>query len=150
VGAQQRISRRTLAAGSCAWWVFRLRRRSWSTLLLVVVLFFGVGWWRGAAMARQMAPYQAFSKQKSGGCGAGAEDGVYGYALPDDVWAGPRAYRGAGANAVAGGLGIRRLWRAGVYRGDVGTGERRAVPDARQQPSASILPRCRCCSNNSS
>jgi len=115
----------TLAAGFLRPVVyFRLPAALVSTLLLLLCLFFGVGWWRGAAMARQMAPYQAFSKQKDGGCGAGGQRRrVTVTAVPVGTaryGGGPGAYRGAGARRGRR-AGNRRLGVPAVLRGDVVT-----------------------------
>lgn len=71
--------------GSALWlWLvlpvalFAVRRRGLPALLMLLILFGGLGWWRGSGMARQLAVYQEFSKRKVVVVGTATLDGVYG------------------------------------------------------------------------
>ncbi|HEV7454606.1 MAG TPA: ComEC/Rec2 family competence protein [Candidatus Saccharimonadales bacterium] len=58
--------------------LYCVRRQSMPTLACIVVLFFGLGWWRGTQMAIAIAPYHEFTKKNVTITARSAEDGVYG------------------------------------------------------------------------
>ena len=68
------------------WWVWgfvpflvlAMRRHGIATLLLLVIVFFGVGWWRGSDFAQKLSIYTTLQKQKVVVVGRATEDGVYG------------------------------------------------------------------------
>lgn len=76
---------RHLVLGDARWlWVlvpfviFSLRRHDLLTLLLLTLLFFGIGWWRGSEYVHKLAVHQSLHYQKVVLIGRAAEDAVYG------------------------------------------------------------------------
>ncbi|HEX7963329.1 MAG TPA: ComEC/Rec2 family competence protein [Candidatus Saccharimonadales bacterium] len=55
-----------------------MRRRSWLALLTVLLLCFGLGWWRGSVVQRQLESYNALFRRPVVLTGRATIDGVYG------------------------------------------------------------------------
>jgi competence protein ComEC len=68
------------------WWlllllpllIISLPRHNAVTALLLVLLCFGIGWWRGSVVKQQFAVYNSLAKQQVTIVGRVTEDGVYG------------------------------------------------------------------------
>ena len=58
--------------------MYWLRRQGITALLVVVLFCFGLGWWRGSVLQRQLGSYRALSRQGVLLVGRAASDGVYG------------------------------------------------------------------------
>ncbi|HUC90255.1 MAG TPA: ComEC/Rec2 family competence protein [Patescibacteria group bacterium] len=58
--------------------VYSLWRHNLMTLFCLGLFFFGLGWWRGSAVMRQMEDYAVLAHHKVMVIGVAAEDGVYG------------------------------------------------------------------------
>jgi ComEC/Rec2-related protein len=97
---------------------YTARRQSALTLLCVLVLCFGVGWWRGTQMRHAIAPYSELQKQTVVLRARATEDGVYGlqgqmaFTADHIQVTAPRQVTLPGAIAIAG------FGASAVYRGD--------------------------------
>ncbi|HEY5805996.1 MAG TPA: ComEC/Rec2 family competence protein, partial [Candidatus Saccharimonadales bacterium] len=98
--------------------VFSLKRHNAVTLLLLVLLFLGVGWWRGSAYMQKLAVHESLHHQKVILIGRAMDDAVYGqryqleFSLSDvEVMAPERT-------PLVGSLTVRGFGEAVVYRGD--------------------------------
>ena len=58
--------------------VFSLRKQNLVTLLLLTVLFFGIGWWRGTEYVHKLAVHTSLQHHRVVMVGRAAEDAVYG------------------------------------------------------------------------
>ena len=94
------------------------RQHSVITLLCCALLCFGVGWWRGSAMARQLWPYRDLARHAVVVTGTATDDGVYGknsqvtFGLDHVHIVSPQAV------AVPGRIGVAGFGANAVYRGD--------------------------------
>lgn len=114
----------SLADGRWVWCVLpaaigMLRRQAWYALVCVVVTCFGVGWCRGSAMMRDLAPYRENARQSVVFIARATEDAVYGdrYQLTFTVdhirFVQPYVREAPGTVTVAG------FGASAVYRGDI-------------------------------
>lgn len=98
--------------------VLSLRRHGIAALLLLTLLFFVVGWWRGDTYAQKLVIHRSFHEQKITVVGTAKEDAVYGkqyqleFTLSGVMVASPRSA------PLVGDLTIRGYGEAAVYRGD--------------------------------
>ena len=97
--------------------VFSLRKHNVVTLLLLVVLCFGVGWWRGSVYMQKLALHQTFHFQKVTIEGRAVDDAVYGKRSQlEFTIANIRV--ASDSTPLVGNMTIRGFGAAAVYRGD--------------------------------
>lgn len=95
-----------------------LRRHNLLTLVLLVVLFAGIGWWRGSLYMQKLAVHESLHFQNVTLVGRATEDAVYGerYQLE---FALNHVQVVAPADApLAGNVRVRGFGEAAIYRGD--------------------------------
>ena len=96
-----------------------LRRHNLVTMLVLGLLCFGIGWWRGSDHMHKLAVHQSLHHQKVVLIGRATEDAVYGkryqleFSLHDAQVITPER------TPLVGGLTIRGFGEAAIYRGDV-------------------------------
>ena len=99
--------------------VFGLRKQNALALLLLVILFGGLGWWRGSEYMHKLAIFESFHYQKVTLVGKATDDAVYGeryqleFAMSDVTLTNPNQ------TPLVGNVMVRGFGEAAVYRGDV-------------------------------
>lgn len=99
--------------------VVSLKRHNMLTLTLFIVLFFGIGWWRGSVYMEKLAVHESFHYEKVTVIGKATEDGIYGqryqleFPITDVQIIAPEETR------LVGNLTVRGFGEAAVYRGDM-------------------------------
>lgn len=110
-----------------AWWLWlltpfvlvSLRRHNLATLLFLVLLCFGMGWWRGSVYMQKLAVHQSLHYQKVILIGRASEDAVYGkryqleFSLQNAQLLMPKQ------TALVGSITVRGFGEPIVYRGDI-------------------------------
>ena len=95
-----------------------LRKQNWLTLVLLVLLFGGLGWWRGSAYMQKLAVHQSLHYERVVLVGRATEDAVYGKRSQLEFSLGQiRVIEPKGA--LVGSLTIRGFGESAVYRGDL-------------------------------
>lgn len=105
-----------------------LRRHNVLTLVLLCLLFLGIGWWRGSLYMQKLALHESFHYEKVTLVGKVTEDAVYGqrYQLEftmDNV----RVMQPVQTDLV-GKVTVRGFGEAAVYRGDIVQAEGKLYP----------------------
>ncbi|HSX32675.1 MAG TPA: ComEC/Rec2 family competence protein, partial [Candidatus Saccharimonadales bacterium] len=95
-----------------------IRRHNFVTLVCLVVLSFGVGWWRGAAMMVQLAGYQTYKLQKVTIIGQATDDAVYGERSQLTFGLGNLRVVQPAATALPGTIKVAGFGANAIYRGD--------------------------------
>jgi competence protein ComEC len=96
-----------------------LRRHNFATLVLLALLFLGIGWWRGSEYMDKLAVHQSLHFEKVTVVGQAAGEAVYGqryqleFSLRNVQVIAPRQ------TALVGGLTVRGFGEPAIYRGDV-------------------------------
>jgi competence protein ComEC len=113
-----------LSSASWLWLVacgalFSLRRHNALTLLFLVVLFFGVGWWRGGEYMQKLAVHESLHYEKVVLVGKATEDGVYGKRYQLEFSMNSVEIIQPIRTPLVGSLTIRGFGEAAVYRGDI-------------------------------
>lgn len=99
--------------------ILSLRRHNVLTLTLLVVLFLGIGWWRGSMFMQKLAVHESLQYEKVTLVGTATEDAVYGqryqleFAVKDVQVIAPEE------TPIVGNVTVRGFGEAAVYRGDV-------------------------------
>ena len=99
--------------------VISLRRHNFITLILLVILFGGIGWWRGSVYMERLAVHESLHGQKVVLVGKAAEEAVYGdrsqleFTLSSVEVLEPRR------TPLVGSLTIRGFGEPAIYKGDI-------------------------------
>lgn len=96
-----------------------LRRHNLVTLAFLVLLFFGLGWWRGDVFVQKMALHESFHYQKVTVVGTASEDAVYGERYQLEFTMRDVQITWPEQTALTGSLVVRGFGEAAVYRGDL-------------------------------
>ncbi len=95
-----------------------LRRHNSTTLLLLAVLFLGIGWWRGSIYMQKLSVHESFHYQDVTLIGEATEDAVYGeryqleFAMSDVRIIAPDE------TPLVGNVRVRGFGEAAIYKGD--------------------------------
>lgn len=98
--------------------VLSLRRHNAVTLILLILLFFGIGWWRGSLYVQKLAVHESLHLQQVTLVGRATEDAVYGqryqleFSISDVSVISPQEM------PLVGKITVRGFGEAAVYRGD--------------------------------
>ncbi len=99
--------------------VLSLRNHNIVTLVLLSLLFFGIGWWRGSVYVQKLVVHASLHYQKVVVTGRSTEDAVYGqryqleFSLSDVHVLAPHTI------PLVGNLTIRGFGEPAIYRGDI-------------------------------
>ncbi len=99
--------------------VFSLRRHNLATLILLAILFGGLGWWRGSVYMQKLAVHQSLQHHKVTLVGHATDDAVYGqryqleFTLSDVRVVSPRLL------PLVGNVTVRGFGEPAINRGDV-------------------------------
>lgn len=99
--------------------VISLRRHNFITLILLVILFGGIGWWRGSVYMERLAVHESLHGQRVVLVGKAAEEAVYGdrsqleFTLSSVEVLEPRR------TPLVGSLTIRGFGEPAIYKGDI-------------------------------
>lgn len=99
--------------------VFGLRRHNAVTLILLTLLFFGIGWWRGSVYMHKLAVHQSFHHQKVVLIGRATEDAVYGKRYQLEFSLSGAHILEPKSTPLVGNLTVRGFGEAAIYRGDI-------------------------------
>lgn len=105
-----------------------LRKQSALTLVLLAVLFGGLGWWRGSMYMQKLAVHQSFHFERVVLVGRATEDAVYGKRSQLEFSLGQVRVVEPVSTPLVGGLTVRGFGEAMVYRGDLVRAEGRLYP----------------------
>lgn len=95
-----------------------LRRHNGLTLILLALLCFGVGWWRGSVFLDKLAVHESLHYQKVTIIGTAKEDGVYGEKYQLEFAMGDVTVLSPQETPLVGSVMVRGFGEAAVYRGD--------------------------------
>ncbi len=95
-----------------------LRRHNVLTLMLLAMLFFGIGWWRGSVYVEKLAVHESFHYQKVTLVGRATEDAVYGQRYQLEFPVTDVRVIAPERTPLTGNLMIRGFGEAAIYRGD--------------------------------
>lgn len=104
------------------------RRQNVLTLLALVLLFGGLGWWRGSVYMHKLVAHQSLHFQKVVVVGRAAEDAVYGQRKQLEFSLGSLQVVAPKATSLVGGLTIRGFGEPAIYRGDIVRAEGKLYP----------------------
>ena len=96
-----------------------LRRQNVVTACLLVLLCFGVGWWRGTVYMQKLAVHESLHLQKVVLVGTATEDAVYGKRYQLEFSLGNAQVVSPLRTPLVGGLSIRGFGEPAIYRGDI-------------------------------
>ncbi|MEK7152983.1 MAG: hypothetical protein AAB834_03485, partial [Patescibacteria group bacterium] len=98
--------------------VVSVKRHSALTLLFLVLLFFGIGWWRGSAYMQKLEIHRDLHYQKVVIVGRATEDAVYGKRYQLEFTVRNVQVIAPVQTPLVGNLTIRGFGEAAIYRGD--------------------------------
>lgn len=108
--------------------VVSLRRQNAVTLLLLVLLFGGIGWWRGYVYMERLAVHESLHEQKVVLVGRAAEEAVYGERYQLEFTLSNVEVLEPERIPLVGSLTIRGFGEPAVYRGDIVRAEGKLFP----------------------
>lgn len=99
--------------------MFSLRRHNIISVLLLALLLFGIGWWRGSVYVERLAVHESFHHQKVTLVGRATEDAVYGQWYQLEFGLSNVEVAVSARTPLIGNVLVRGFGEAAVYRGDV-------------------------------
>ncbi len=99
--------------------LFSLRRHNIVTLLMLGLLFFGLGWWRGSEYMGKLAVHESLHLKSAVLVGRATEDAVYGQRYQLEFSLDHVEVLAPTRTPLVGGLTIRGFGEPAVYRGDI-------------------------------
>lgn len=99
--------------------VVSLRRHNAVTLLLLVMLFLGIGWWRGSVFMQKLATHESFHFADVTLVGKATEDAVYGERYQLEFAVSNVQLISPDKTPLVGNVKVRGFGEAAIYRGDM-------------------------------
>ena len=99
--------------------VVSFRRHNAATLVLLAVLCFGIGWWRGSVYMQKLAVHRSLQYHKVVLVGRASEDAVYGQRYQLEFSLSNVQVLAPARTPLVGNVTVRGFGEPAVYRGDV-------------------------------